>query len=278
MKMPGEITTIDIESVYVGARLRDVHAERVASLAASIKDIGLQTPITIRILPFVEIDGEEVFDVPALIAGRHRMEACKQLGMTDIPCIEVNCDDIEAQMWEIAENLHRSELTVLERDQHVAKWVELAAGRFAQVAHNPKGGRPVKTGALAAEKELGIKRDDASRALKVASLTPEAKEAAKEVGLDDNRTALLQAAKAEPAQQAAVIRTFAENKAVSRNKLDGDLKVRAAKEVASMIAEHVPGEWWDALKSNLYAAGASNIANELTNITGQSIMDKRYGA
>lgn len=49
---------------------------------------------------------------------------------------------------------------------------------------------------------------------------------------------------------------------------------RAAKEVADIIAEHVPGEWWDAVKSNLYAAGASNIAHELSNITGQSVMDR----
>ena len=47
--------------------------------------------------------------------------------------------------------------------------------------------------------------------------------------------------------------------------------------VAEMIAEHVPGEWWDAIKANLYASGASGIANELTNITGQSVMDRRYG-
>ena len=36
------------------------------------------------------------------------------------------------------------------------------------------------------------------RAVKVASLAPEAKEAAKEVGLDDNQSALLAAAKHTP--------------------------------------------------------------------------------
>ncbi len=29
-------------------------------------------------------------------------------------------------MWEIAENLHRAELTALERDEHVAEWIALA--------------------------------------------------------------------------------------------------------------------------------------------------------
>lgn len=88
-------------------------------------------------------------------------------------------------MWEIAENLHRSELTVLERDQHVAKWIELAGEKvLTQPASKPEGGRP-ESGTRKASRELGIELTDAQRALKVASLTPEAKEAAKEVGLDD---------------------------------------------------------------------------------------------
>jgi len=28
-------------------------------------------------------------------------------------------------VWEFAENLHRAELTVLERDSHIAKWIRL---------------------------------------------------------------------------------------------------------------------------------------------------------
>jgi hypothetical protein len=36
-------------------------------------------------------------------------------------------------MWEISENLHQAELTVLERSQNVAEWVRLA-DKVAQVA------------------------------------------------------------------------------------------------------------------------------------------------
>jgi hypothetical protein len=60
-------------------------------------------------------------------------------------------------------------------------------------------------------------------------------------------------------------------------KIQADVKARAAREVAEVIAEHVPGDWWDAVKSNLYAAGAKNIADAFTNITGEAIMDRRYG-
>ncbi len=68
----------------------------------------------------------------------------------------------------------------------MAKWVELNAVKVSQVATPAGGHQPDFKGVRAAEKELGIKRDDASRALKVASLSDEAKEAAREAGLDDN--------------------------------------------------------------------------------------------
>ena len=101
-------------------------------------------------------------------------------------------------MWEIAENLHRAELTALERSEHVAEWVRLADGVSAQVAPklSDRGrngeGRP-QGGINAATRQLGIDRTEAQRAVKVDSLASEAKQAAREAGLDNNRSALLDA-------------------------------------------------------------------------------------
>jgi len=87
----------------------------------------------------------------------------------------------------------------LERDEQIARWVELVEERRdygVSVQDDQKlssrgrinEGRP-KSGISAASRELGIQRVDASRAIKVASLTDDAKEAAREVGLDDNLSA-----------------------------------------------------------------------------------------
>jgi ParB family chromosome partitioning protein len=62
----------------------------------------------------------------------------------------------------------------------------------AQVAPSHTGGRADK-GINAATRQLGIDRTDAQRAVKVDSLTPEAKQAARDAGLADNRTALQKA-------------------------------------------------------------------------------------
>jgi len=93
-------------------------------------------------------------------------------------------------MWEISENLARAELTVLERDQHVAEWVKLAWVVSVQSEQKPKRGRP-EGGVRAAARELGVGERDAQRAAQIDRLTPEAKDAAHTTGLDDNRTALL---------------------------------------------------------------------------------------
>jgi hypothetical protein len=80
---------------------------------------------------------------------------------------------------DLAENLHRSELTVQERAAHVAEWVRLIEKKVsAQVAQKPKGGRP-EVGLRAAARELKLDRDDVRRAVKIDSISPEAKEAAK---------------------------------------------------------------------------------------------------
>jgi hypothetical protein len=48
----------------------------------------------------------------------------------------------ESRLWEIAENLHRAELTKLERDSNIAEWIKITERVSAQVAAKPQGGRP----------------------------------------------------------------------------------------------------------------------------------------
>ncbi len=284
---------------------RPLDPSRVEVLARSMATLGLHTPIFVDATPgpdgFMSPDPDK--QTYKIISGRHRVAAASSLGWEAIEALDFadniyfdqlatqamdeNGDyeepdfDIAARMWAIAENLHRAELTALQRSEQIAEWITLEkkwrdeVDRVsAQSAQKPQGGRP-KGGLSAAARGLGLDRDDARRAVEVAKLSEEAKSAAVEAKLDDNRTALLEAAKAPAQEQARVIRDIAEQKQAGRNKIDTDVKARAAREVAEMISEHVPGEWWDALKANLYAAGAANIAHELTNITGQSIMDRR---
>lgn len=72
--------TITIDDVYVPARLRAaLDPEKVDTLAESILELGQQTPISVR------HDGERYI----LVAGLHRMEACKALGEDSMTAILV---------------------------------------------------------------------------------------------------------------------------------------------------------------------------------------------
>jgi ParB family chromosome partitioning protein len=67
----------------------------------------------------------------------------------------------------------------LERSEHIAEWVRLTDAKPAQLAQvSAKGGRGIEGGLSAATRELGIDRTEAQRAVKVASIAPEAKAAA----------------------------------------------------------------------------------------------------
>jgi ParB family chromosome partitioning protein len=200
-QMSGQVREIAIADIILPPNRRSQHEEVVVGLMTSMTELGQQHPIT------VHQDAEA--DQFVLIEGGHRLEAARRLGWTGISAKIVDWEPDQRRMWEISENLHRAELTVLERDEQIAEWIELVerrrqkdqvsneANKPSQVATVSKGGRGKEGGARAAARELGITKDDAHRAKKVAGLPETAKQVARETGLDDNRTVLLEAAKAE---------------------------------------------------------------------------------
>src|ERR1700729_4150442 len=106
------IEAMPVDGIVVGKRFRQTDQEWVNALAQSISTVGLRTPITVRIMPeILGADGVALQDVPVLVAGLHRLEAVKLLGWEDIDAFVVAGDDKDARLWEIAENLHRKDLT-----------------------------------------------------------------------------------------------------------------------------------------------------------------------
>lgn len=121
--------SIRVEDIEVGERHRALSSDAVDRLASSIKDIGLRQPISVRVVEEMIINGELTAGVPVLVAGHHRLAAAKSLGWSHIDCIEVDDDEIQAELWEIAENLHRLDLTKEQRDEHIRRYAELLGAR-----------------------------------------------------------------------------------------------------------------------------------------------------
>jgi hypothetical protein len=186
--------SLRVEYIEIYGDRRALHNDTISELAASMALIGLKSPISVRIIPVNEGSGDYY-----LITGAHRLAAAKKLGWEFIECFVVeNESDEQAKLWEIAENLHRAELSALERSEQIAEWVRITdlVSLQSETKLSARGkdgeGRP-QSGVNKAARELGIEKTEAHRAIKIAGLTPEAKKVAVEVGLDGNASALLAA-------------------------------------------------------------------------------------
>lgn len=96
-------------------------------LVLSIKEVGLLQPITVT---------EDL----VLVAGRHRLEACKHLGMKKIQASIVALDELHRELAEIDENIVRNELTALERADHLKRRKEIYEALHPQTRNGAQGG------------------------------------------------------------------------------------------------------------------------------------------
>ena len=180
-----DIQRVDVSAVHVASGRRPVTEAVVVALMVSIEAQGLHTPITVRHVDVMDLPGEgEVHGVPVLVAGRHRLEAARRLGWEMIPCVFLVGDERDARLWEIAENLHRADLSPEERRQQIAEWVRLVAEKGVAEPHPSGGTQPHEKAISRAAKEFGMDRSTVSRAVAAESLTDVAKVEADRLGLN----------------------------------------------------------------------------------------------
>jgi ParB/RepB/Spo0J family partition protein len=202
---------VALDQIDFPTNARPTHADKVSELVSSIRMIGLQTLPTV-----VERNGRYM-----LVAGRHRVEALRVIGKDPVPVRIVDFDDRDARLWAISENLHRNELTALERAEQVTEFARLSKEKAdasmdepltaksqgeqiatapskvpRQLGSKPQGGRP-EGGNRAAARDLGLTEQEVRRSRTIAALSDMAKAKAVDLGLDRNQSALLDAAKAK---------------------------------------------------------------------------------
>jgi hypothetical protein len=135
-------------------------------------------------------------------------------------------------------------MPLLDKGELVAEWVRYAEAKlsvFGQIVPKPKGGRPEGGVARAARelpvhgKSLGARRKFIERAIKIDGIWPEAKQAARTAGLDDNQSDLLAIAKEHsPDAQIAKVQEIAARKAMPRRRKKS---TTASNESASSLTE-----------------------------------------
>jgi ParB family chromosome partitioning protein len=168
-----EVTSIPLDRIEVGERLRAVDADYVALIAESLTERGLDTPI---IVTAAGADGRHT-----LIAGGHRVAAARLAGWSEIAAKVVAADELQAKLIEIDENLIRRELSALDRAVFLAERKRIYEALHPEAR---RGGarRGTKTTSLsvwsfskATAQKLGVDERTIQRAVARAAIHPEAR-------------------------------------------------------------------------------------------------------
>lgn len=125
---------VNISEIQVKEGRRKINEGRVTEIAHSISEVGLINPITLT-------------QDYALVAGAHRLEACKRLGWQAIEATIIEATGLMAELAEIDENLMRNDLTEMERSMQIARRKRIYDELYPHTKHGAIGnGRVAKVG------------------------------------------------------------------------------------------------------------------------------------
>lgn len=115
---------VDLLKLVASEQPRPLVTEAVDKLANSIRDVGLIQPITVK--QRTVLSGGLSVPGYQIVAGHHRVAACRALGWTEIDAIVIEAGEhLQAELIEIDENLCRSELTNSQRAKAVKRRKEI---------------------------------------------------------------------------------------------------------------------------------------------------------
>lgn len=184
------VTKIMLSAVQSFAAYRVPSEQTITELVDSIKRVGLRHPIAVRPIPAW---GPKTYE---LVSGRHRFEAYKRLGLVEIEATILS--KREARIFQHSENLHRKDLTPLER-------YDALAGYCREVERSDGGRQPHDRGISATAKKGGIDRKVVRFALQAQKLSPKARAMLTKMGGKAKAVLINKVSAEQPEKQAALL-------------------------------------------------------------------------
>jgi N6-adenosine-specific RNA methylase IME4/ParB-like chromosome segregation protein Spo0J len=212
----------DIKIINKRRKLNDLN-----ELKNSIHSIGLINPITIT-------------ENYHLIAGYHRLEACKELGWKTMP---VKANELTAELIEIDENLIRNELTVLERGETLKRRKEIYEAMYPESKKGQYGKKGTDIKRKAENEIISFSEDTANKTgfssrtvqqeVQIADkIDEEVKEIIRETELADNKTELLKIARQNKEKQKELVEKIVTGTAKNINDARKQIAFEEKKEVS----------------------------------------------
>jgi hypothetical protein len=240
---------------------RPINQEALDNLA---KDMGGPRGLMHRIVLNKEGDSE----ARVLVEGGHRLEAARQRNWVTIPTYVIDLPEIDAKLWEIAENLMRSELDGEQQAIQRAEYARLTAVKRGELSPDEsvtkllsvtKGGgqNGENAGGLrVAADELGINRETLRLAVHVASIPQEVRDEARAAGVT-TQAALLKVAAAAPEKRIEVLA------GITKAKTEKRAKAKVPKDIVLDSSEYKVGPTLADQVNALHRAVAEPFVNDL---------------
>ncbi len=134
---------IELERIHPNVNQPRREPRGIEDLMASIRERGILEPILVR------PTGKGEFEI---VAGERRYLAAKRVGLSLIPCVELEVDDRGCLEISLVENLQRRDLTPFEEAEAITRLVEEFRYTHDQVARKLGRSRPSITEILSLQR------------------------------------------------------------------------------------------------------------------------------
>ncbi|RMG49178.1 MAG: ParB/RepB/Spo0J family partition protein, partial [Acidobacteria bacterium] len=141
---------IPIDRLELGPHQPRIDMGDLSDLVASIKEKGVLEPLLVRPVAFGRYQ---------IISGERRYRAAQQVGLGEVPCIELDVDDATAAEIALIENLQRKDLTPFEEADGLKRLAEQFGYTHEEIA-----------------RRIGKSRTSVTETLTIASLPEEIRE------------------------------------------------------------------------------------------------------
>ncbi|MCC7191433.1 MAG: ParB/RepB/Spo0J family partition protein [Phycisphaeraceae bacterium] len=117
------LVDLPIESIQPNPHQPRQHFDEgsLQQLAASIRSAGVMQPVIVRPVRGVTQEGAERYE---LVAGERRWRAAQVVGLSFLPAIIRQLDDLQLSEWAIIENLQREDLNPIDRAEAFQRLIQ----------------------------------------------------------------------------------------------------------------------------------------------------------
>lgn len=124
MNLEGRVLYLPLRLVKPGILGRARNTVKLQELSASISEVGILQPLTVR-------KTGETFTV---VSGNRRLMAARMVGLGEVPCILLNVEESEGELIFLTENLQREDLHYLEEAELLKRYLLSSGLTQAQAA------------------------------------------------------------------------------------------------------------------------------------------------